>query len=96
MYVVLYVGSVLCILLGWYNGGGGSIISVSPFCNPVLLFMCAAVQVTSGTTLQASKPGKFSSFIWFIVMHNAFNDEFFWYSKNGVFWDVTPCGSCKN
>jgi hypothetical protein len=18
------------------------------------------------------------------------------YAKNGVFWDVTPCGSCKN
>lgn len=32
---------------------------VSPLCNPVLLFVCAAVQITLGTTVQASKPGKF-------------------------------------
>jgi hypothetical protein len=23
-------------------------------------------------------------------------DEYLDYMKNGVFWDVTPCGSCKN
>lgn len=59
------------------NGDGGSIISVSPSCNPVLLFVCAAVQVTSGTTLQASKPGKFCSFRWFIVAYDESNAEFF-------------------
>jgi hypothetical protein len=59
------------------NDGGGSIISVSPFCNLVLLFVCAAVQVTSGSALQASKPGKFGSFRQFIVACNEFNDRFF-------------------
>jgi hypothetical protein len=40
--------------------------------------VCAAVQVTSGTTLQASKPGKFCSSRRFIVACNEFNNEFFW------------------
>jgi hypothetical protein len=73
-YIFCWVGIMaLC-----NNGGGGSIISVSPFCNPLLLFVCAAVQVTSGTTLQASKPGKFCSFRRFIVACNEFNNKFFW------------------
>jgi hypothetical protein len=72
-YVFCWVGIVAVC----NNGDGGSIISVSPFCNPVLLFVCAAVQVTSGTTLQASKPGKFCSLRSFIVAYNESSAKFF-------------------
>jgi hypothetical protein len=32
--------------------------------------------------------------IWY--MTNSFEPKFVMQLKNGVFWDVTPCGSCKN
>jgi hypothetical protein len=32
--------------------------------------------------------------MWFI--HAQLDHNAFWYMKNGVFWNVMPCGSCKN
>jgi hypothetical protein len=54
---VCFVGFVLsqCVIVMMV--AAASFVSI--LCNSVLLSVCAAVQITSGITMQASKPGKF-------------------------------------